>query len=305
MSNEIRASRQRRLSDFLARHRLPPAFRETADRYYWPLSERLPTLLPPDRPLLLGINGAQGTGKSTLAKFLDMATRECFGWRNAMMSIDDFYLTRSEREALAQEVHPLFETRGVPGTHDTPLLSEVLDRLVDLPADETVRVPTFDKANDDRAQSWSMVEGPLDMIILEGWCVGSEAQDEAALLEPVNELERDEDSDGTWRVFVNDSLAKNYEPLFERLDALVFMKAPSFDAVFRWRLEQEQKLADSSDARASSVMNREQVGRFIRFYERLTRHNLITLPSRADVVLTLDEAHAVVASDWKHDQSTV
>ncbi len=287
------------LSRFMAVHRLPTAFRVTAEQFYLPLAAKLPSLLPPSRPLLLGINGAQGTGKSTLAEFLDMVSRECFGWRNAIMSIDDFYLTHSERAALADDIHPLLATRGVPGTHDTALLAKVLDQLSDLVPGATVEVPRFDKANDDRSPNASTIEGPLDMIILEGWCVGSRSQEEAALRDPVNELERSEDPDGSWRTFVNDSLARNYEAIFARLDALFFLKAPSFEAVFRWRLEQEQKLADASDADAASIMNPEQVGRFIRYYERLTRHNLQTLPSRSDVVLTLDEEHAVVASDWR------
>ena len=287
------------LSNFLAMHRLPQAFRETAEKFYLPIAERLPVVLPPDRPLLLGINGAQGTGKSTLAEFLDMVSTECFGWRNAILSIDDFYLTHAERAVLADDVHPLLATRGVPGTHDTALLTEVLDELLDLPSGASAQVPRFDKANDDRSPHASTIEGPLDMIILEGWCVGSHAQEESALQNPVNDLERDEDPDGKWRAYVNKKLAQDYEPVFEQLDALFFLKAPSFDAVFRWRLEQEQKLADASDADAASIMNPEQVGRFIRYYERLTRHNLQTLPSRSDLVLTLDEDHAVVGSDWR------
>ncbi len=287
------------LSRFMTTHRLPPAFRVTAEEFYLPLAAKLPPLLPPSRPLLLGINGAQGTGKSTLAEFLDMVSRECFGWRNAIMSIDDFYLTHAERADLADDIHPLLATRGVPGTHDTALLVSVLDQLLELSPGAAVEVPRFDKANDDRSPNVTTIDGPLDMIILEGWCVGSRSQDEAALRDPVNELERIEDPDGKWRTFVNDSLAHDYEPIFERLDALFFLRAPSFDAVFRWRLEQEQKLADASDADAGSIMNPEQVGRFIRYYERLTRHNLQTLPSRAELVLTLDEEHAVVASDWR------
>lgn len=285
------------LSKFLALHRLPSEFRVTAEQYYLPLAAELPSLLPPARPLLLGINGAQGTGKSTLAEFLDMATTECFGWRNAILSIDDFYLTRAERAALAESVHPLLATRGVPGTHDTALLAKLLDQLLNLSPGAKAEVPRFDKANDDRSSEASIIEGPLDMIILEGWCVGSPSQDEADLREPVNELENTEDPDGKWRTFVNGSLASAYEPIFNRLDALFFLKAPSFDAVFRWRLEQEQKLADASDGHAGSIMNPEEVGRFIRYYERLTRHNLLTLPSGSDVVLTLNEEHAVVASD--------
>jgi len=257
----------------------------------------LPALLPAERPLLLGINGAQGTGKSTLAEFLDMVSNECFGWRNAVLSIDDFYLTHAERAALADDIHPLLATRGVPGTHDTALLTKTLDQLLELPAGAVTHVPRFDKANDDRSADASSIEGPLDMIILEGWCVGSRSQDVTALKEPVNELESLGDPDRSWRTFVNNSLASDYEPLFERLDALFFLKAPSFDAVYRWRLEQEQKLADASDADAASIMTPKQVGRFIRYYERLTRHNLQTLPSRSDAVLTLDEQHAVIATD--------
>ena len=285
------------MSNFMAMHRLPQSFQETAEKFYLPLAARLPSLLPAERPLLLGINGAQGTGKSTLAEFLDMVSRERFGWRNAIMSIDDFYLTHAQRAALADDIHPLLATRGVPGTHDTALLTDVLNELLDLAPGATAEVPRFDKANDDRDAHTSTVEGPLDMIILEGWCVGTRSQEETALRKPVNELESLGDPDGSWRTFVNNSLAKNYEPVFERLDALFFLKAPSFDAAFRWRLEQEQKLADASAADAASIMNPKQVGRFIRYYERLTRHNLQTLPARSDVVLTLDEEHAVVASN--------
>ena len=301
-ANDLRIS-ERRLRAFLAHQRLPSAFRNTARRFFLPLAAGLPSLRSGSAPLLLGINGAQGTGKSTLADFLELAVAELFDWRTAVLSIDDFYLTRAERQRLASDIHPLFETRGVPGTHDTEMLATSIDRLQRLPAGAAFELPRFDKSIDERAPeaTWPSVAGPLDLVILEGWCVGSTAQTARALREPVNELEREEDPDAVWRTYANEQLSSHYEPVFSALDALAFLAAPSFEAVFRWRFEQEQKLADSSDARASSVMNREQVARFIRYYERLTRHNLNTLPSRADVVLTLDEAHAVVASDWNRD----
>lgn len=299
MSAETALLPDDRLQDFLARHRLPTAFLETAQTFYLPLAGRLPSYRQAQGPLLLGINGAQGTGKSTLADFLAMATAEFFDWRSAVLSIDDFYLTRSERRQLGKDVHALFETRGVPGTHDADILVETLERLRDLPAGETCKVPRFNKAVDDRAATWQEIAGPLDLVILEGWCVGSTAQDDASLSEPVNALERDEDPDATWRSAVNSRLAHHYEPVFAKLDALVFLAAPSFDAVFRWRLEQEKKLADASSG--SAIMDEGAVARFIRFYERLTRHNLDTLPQRADVVLKLDENHAVTAVRYRAD----
>ncbi|MDJ0938572.1 MAG: kinase [Woeseiaceae bacterium] len=289
------------LEGFLVRHRLPEAFRDTATSFYLPLAARLPSFREGDETLLLGINGAQGTGKSTLADFLDIAAASLFGWRSAVLSIDDFYLTLAERRSLATSVHPLLETRGVPGTHDTGMLDTTLDGLVALATEERARLPRFDKASDDRApeHEWPVVTGPIDMIVLEGWCVGSEAETNDALAQPVNGLERDEDADGNWRGYANEKLKSDYAPIFDRLDALVFLAAPSFEAVYRWRLEQEQKLASASGGRGKGLMDADGVARFIRFYERITRHNLAALPKRADAVLTLDEEHAVTACRYK------
>ncbi|MGI9205945.1 MAG: phosphoribulokinase [Woeseiaceae bacterium] len=297
---------QDKIEEFLAdmlpalieKHQLPAEFRATAENFYLPLVNKLSLLHSDARPLLLGINGAQGTGKSTLAEFLQLATQHLFGWQTAVLSIDDFYLTRAERQKLGRDVHPLFETRGVPGTHDTAMLKTYMHRLERLAAGETLLLPKFDKASDDRAPQtqWNRVEGPLDLIVLEGWCVGSEAQAPDALRVPVNTLERVEDPTAIWRTTANEYLATTYKAIFSRLDALVFLVAPSFDAIHRWRLEQEQKLTEPSATSAAAIMNEDQLRRFIQFYERLTRHNLDTLADSADFVLTLDAKHAVVSS---------
>ena len=283
------------MSDFLSKHRLPVEFRRVADQHYLPLARRLPTVRGDKLQLLLGINGAQGTGKSTLADFLRLAAESMFDWRVAVLSIDDFYLTLKERESLAHVVHPLLLTRGPPGTHDVDMLRDYLGRLRHLRRGESLALPRFDKANDDRAieSEWPIVEGPIDLVILEGWCVGTKAQTDAGLERPVNSLEKDEDSDGAWRSYVNDQLQANYEPIFEQLDFLVFMCAPSFDAILRWRVEQEQKLAAVSPEGSSGLMNEKQITRFLQFYERLTRANLAMLPNQADLVFELDESHSI------------
>ena len=77
----------------------------------------------PDHIPLIGIAGAQGSGKTTLAR----AAAERLG--AAHLSLDDVYLTRAERQALAREVHPLFAVRGPPGTHDLALLEGALAAL--------------------------------------------------------------------------------------------------------------------------------------------------------------------------------
>ena len=246
--------------------------------------------------MLLGVNGAQGTGKSTLADFLRLAAESMFDWNVAVLSIDDFYFTLAEREMLAGEIHPLLATRGVPGTHDTDMLAHYLERLLRLGESERIALPRFDKAIDDRADEscWPVVEGPIDLVILEGWCVGTAAQSDAELQRPVNDLERDEDPDGAWRRYVNDQLRAKYQAIFDQLDFLIFLGAPSFDAILRWRLEQEEKLADASPEDSSGLMNKEQIERFLQFYERLTRANLTALPNSADIVFNLDDTHSIM-----------
>jgi D-glycerate 3-kinase len=286
------------LDRFIEAHRLPESFRGAVDEHFAPLARLIAEREWPVRPAILGINGAQGTGKSTLADFLQLALKSGHGWRVAVLSIDDFYLTKSERQALAATVHPLLATRGVPGTHDVRLLDTCLRNLVSLAPGEEFRPPRFDKATDDRADdsAWPAVVGPLDLIILEGWCIGSVAQPEEDLESAVNKLERDSDIQGDWRRYVNERLAGEYAALFSVLDALVFLQAPGFDAIFRWRLEQEQKLAASGPEDASGIMDEEQLAQFIQYFERITRHDLMVIGSNADIVLEFDEYHRCIAS---------
>lgn len=245
------------------------------------------------RPFVLGICGAQGSGKSTLADGLAERLTAA-GLRVAVLSLDDLYLTRAARQERARDIHPLLATRGVPGTHDVALGLAVLDRLAQ---PGPVSLPRFDKAADTRAAQPAMVDGPVDVVLLEGWCVGARPQDAAALADPVNDLERTRDADGRWRRHVNAALAGDYQRLFGRIDALVMLAAPGFAIVRDWRIEQEESLRRALRAEGrptDTTMSDEQVAGFIQFYERLTRHILAEMPGRADLTLHLDERRRVV-----------
>lgn len=288
------------IASFIAAERLPPAFAETARRFFVPLARRIANCRAnAARPLLIGINGAQGSGKSTLAAFLARLLGDVHGLKVVPLSIDDFYLTRAERRALAQQVHPLLETRGVPGTHDVGLASDVIDRLMTARDGADTNVPRFDKAMDDRAPEtgWERVAGPVDLVILEGWCVGARPEPGVALLAPVNQLEAEEDPEGTWRTFVNDQLKTSYAGLFDRIDHLLMLRVPDFECVYDWRLLQEEKLretiSNTPGASKEALMGARDLARFIRHYERLTRHTLNEMPARADMVFELDRAHQV------------
>ncbi|MDD9933958.1 MAG: hypothetical protein OXT09_10155 [Myxococcales bacterium] len=254
------------------------------------------------RPLVVGVNGAQGTGKSTLLWLMARLLPELHGLRAAGLSIDDLYRTAAERAELAARVHPLLRTRGVPGTHDLALGEQVLDALTTGPA-RSVVLPRFDKATDDRAapERWPQVRAPVDIVILEGWCVGAAPQEDAELAAPCNALEREEDPRGDWRHHVNGQLRGPYAGFFARLDALVMLQAPDMDCVLRWRLEQERALARAlaRAVRATRPMVEAEVARFVQHFERLTRAMLKEMPSRADVVIEIDAEHGLKAARYR------
>lgn len=237
---------------------------------------------------VLGICGAQGSGKSTLAAWLagQLANE---GLACAVLSLDDLYLTRAEREKVAQDVHPLFATRGVPGTHDVALGLGIINAVS---KGESVRLPRFDKSQDDRSapENWPTAPADCRVLLLEGWCVGAVAQPEAELAEPVNTLESNDDPQGIWRRHANACLAGEYQRLFARIDALIMLAAPSFAVVSQWRLQQERELPPGA-----GVMNEAGIARFIQFYQRLTEWMLREMPVRADLVVRLDEGRRVLS----------
>jgi len=235
---------------------------------------------------VLGIAGLQGSGKSTLAAQV-VAAAQAAGVPAATLSLDDFYLTAAQRRALAARVHPLLAVRGPPGTHDVPLALATIDALR---AGRTPALPRFDKLGDDRLPRarWLRPARPLELLVLEGWCLAVPAQDEAGLREPVNALEREEDADGRWRRWCNAALARDYPPLWARIDALWFLQPPGFEAVYAWRWEQEQALLAAEPGRTG--MDRAALARFLQHYERVARHALRTLPALADATVPLDAA---------------
>lgn len=241
-----------------------------------------------ERLFTLGLCGAQGCGKSTLvAALAEALTAE--GVRVATLSLDDLYVPRAERLKLAAEIHPLFATRGVPGTHDVALC---LATLAALASGEPVQLPRFAKATDERLprEQWPEAPAQCEVLLFEGWCLGARSQPEAALTEPVNALEAVEDPEAVWRTHANTALAGNYQTLFARIDRLIFLAAPNWEVVAQWREQQEAELRET----ALTAMTPEQIIRFIQHYERLTRWVLAELPARADVVVRLGEGREIL-----------
>lgn len=246
------------------------------------------------QPLCLGLCGPQGSGKSTLASHL-LAELAKAGMRSVVLSLDDLYLSRTARATLAKTVHPLLATRGVPGTHDVVGGIALLDRLRN--AEGEMSLPRFDKARDDPGPPLT-VRGPFDLILFEGWCLGLPPQAEVALARPVNALERDEDADGRWRRYVNQQLATDYCALFSHIDKLLYLQAPDWNCVYDWRMAQENETAAAA-GQATALSEPAALQRFIAHYERLSRHAMDVLPSRADAVRRIDHDHGVLAQELR------
>ena len=283
--------------------RLPHDFEMIVRDIYLPLSKIIVDKKQ-DQPMLVSINGAQGTGKSTLTSFLRHIIESQLSYHVAELSLDDFYSSRSRRQQLGREVHPLFVTRGVPGTHDAELIESVLDALMNR---QPCTAPRFDKASDERCaeSEWVVYSEPVDVILFEGWCNQSPAQSLDELVDPVNELEACEDAEGIWRHYANEQLVDYHERFFRHADISIMLNAVEFERIYAWRSLQEQKLrqaalASTSATQQQHVMDDKQLKRFIQHYERISRHTLAHLPHSANVVLPIAADHSITGIVQNH-----
>jgi len=240
----------------------------------------------PGRAPLIGVAGAQGSGKSYQCRILTMANQPRF----AHFSLDDVYRSRSDREELATETHPLFITRGPPGTHDLALATRTIAHIRTASRDQPVALPRFDKLSDDTApeRDWPLYTGPAEAIVIDGWCLGADPLKYGDIETPMNALERDEDLTGVWRETVEYELRANYQPFFAAFDAIVYLRPPSWEIVRTWRGQQEEQLLGRPMTDAENAW----LDRFLMHYERITR-SMMDGELSANWIVQLDEARKV------------
>ncbi len=237
-----------------------------------------------DAMTTLGMGGAQGSGKSTMARMIQRLLGDVFRLDAETLSMDDFYLTKEQRLVLAREVHPMLAVRGVPGTHDMGRLHAVICQLA---RGEGCDVPVFIKGDDDRSSMGRRVE-PTPILILEGWCWGARPSADDALRVAVNELEFELDPDLVWRRHVNHAVASvDYQACFDN-DLSVFLAVPNMDSVFRWRLQQERQLMTGRHP-----MDEAEIRKFIMYFQRITEDMLARQPGHVDLTVEFRTDHGV------------
>ena len=245
------------------------------------------------KTLFLGFSGGQGSGKTTVAKILKIILKNFFKRKIYISSIDDFYKTLKDRNKMSYTTHPLFKTRGVPGTHDINLVKKFFSFIKKKKFKKT-KLPKFDKSIDDRLKKkyWYNIKEKPEIVILEGWCVGAKPQSNSLIKKPINILEKYEDKNLIWRKHINERLKREYKKLFEMIDYYIFMKIPNFHMVFKWRLLQENKLRKKSRFK-KKIMPYNKIKRFIMFYQRITLQMIKDLSKSASIVMLLNKNHEI------------
>ena len=238
------------------------------------------------RPIVVSFAGAQGSGKSTLAT--RVATHlEARGQPGVVLSLDDFYLTKSERQALAASVHPLCDTRGPPGTHDTLGLIETI-RTLAKGQNCDLTLPRFDKAVDDRAAQPRVWSGKAAWVIVEGWCLGisktaegSSENDSQIYKEPGAQI---------WKSWVEQTIVGDWKELDHLFDWSIYLKIPDFEAIVDARWLQEETLKQLTGK--SQFKSRDEVRTFVALYEPWTLRMAHATAGWVDQIFELEAGYA-------------
>ena len=256
------------------------------------LCVRLLHIKKKNRKVFIVLSGAQGSGKTTLTRNLKYKLAK--NYKVLSLSIDDFYLSKRDREILSSSSSQLFKTRGVPGTHNIKNLEKVL-KIFKSGKSRAFSIPIFSKAKDDiEKRRKNLLKFPYDFFLLEGWCNGYRGEINKNLNKPINLLEKRFDKSRIWRKNVNIFSKIYYLKIYKKADFSIFLKVPSFNKVFYWRKKQEMQIPKKYR------MSPRKIKEFVCFYERITKNLLFNFKKYFDCYITIDKFHNYKSLTYKN-----
>lgn len=229
-----------------------------------------------ERPLIQGILGGQGTGKTTMAAVLSVILAQ-LGDRTLSLSLDDLYKTYEERRRLQQQ-DPRLIWRGPPGTHDVQLGVQILDQLRQSDRTESVDIPRFDKSAWGGAGDRTAPEpiDKVDIVLFEGWFVGVRPIDpeifDTSTPDPIRTA-----ADRAFARDMNQRLSE-YLPLWERLDRLIVLYPVDYHLSLEWRTQAERQMI----ATGRSGMTDSQIEEFVKYFWKALHPELFITPLTRD-----------------------
>ena len=233
------------------------------------------------------IAGSQGSGKSSLSKLIKLYLEKFCYKSVVIISMDDFYLSKSQRTQLSKNIHPLFLTRGVPGTHDLELMNKKIKQILN--KEFPIYLPIFDKVSDSRKRTYKKIL-KADVVIFEGWCAGSQPVDQNYLQKNFNNLEKHKDKNFIWRNSYNKYL-NEYQKLFSQFNFFIYFQFNHWDHVLNWKYKQELELRDKKKDLGLKKYLRE----FIQYYEKVSKWMHLKVPKYCNILIKLD-AHQKIKS---------
>ncbi|KAH9174940.1 P-loop containing nucleoside triphosphate hydrolase protein [Lactarius sanguifluus] len=240
------------------------------------LSDPCPSQSSSSSPLFVALQGPQGSGKTFLTEHvkrsLSSADERHPALRVATLSIDDLYLPHTQLKTVASSnpENALLRGRGQPGTHDIALGLSLLRSLKDINRSPTVSLVVKEIVLPE--SEWTPIHGPLDVVLLEGWCVGFYPQLRQYIERRINQIPLGLEQTFDVSAYtlehildVNQHLAE-YAKWWDLFDVFVQIAPPiesPYVHIYKWRLEQEHAMKATTDGKG---MTDEQVKKFVDRY---------------------------------------
>ncbi|KAI8616032.1 P-loop containing nucleoside triphosphate hydrolase protein [Chytriomyces sp. MP71] len=230
-------------------------------------------------PVVIGISGPQGCGKTTLTRNLISSLKMRHNLNAICLSLDDLYLTFDDQNKLRQDniTNPLLEFRGNPGTHDLKLGVSIFRAFQS--GSGCARLPRYDKGlnsgRGDRMQErdWTPVAELPDIVLFEGWCLGFRPVLDSEVISSqvfVPQFEQDFVGYSVDNLIqVQRNLSQLEQELYGFIDAFVLIIAQDISWVYEWRQQQEdsmRKILKNDNAGLTQNQLREFISRFIPQY---------------------------------------